>query len=126
MILIGWFELEFPSLNGIKTPTLPAIKQKNSFIYELTESVELDVFECWTVYLTVNAETNRSEESIEFLKVIIIVLYRYIYELFDIHDVDNMLDDIDLMKFDNYVGNSIIGIDWDNGEICRQWSKIHC
>ena len=35
------------------------------------------------------------------------------YGLFDIHDVDNMLDDIDLMKFDNYVGKSIIGIDWD-------------
>ena len=48
------------------------------------------------------------------------------YGLFDIHDIGNMLDDIDLMKFDNYVGKSIIGIDWDNGEICRQWSKIHC
>ena len=71
---------------------------------------------------------NRSEESIEFLKVIIIVSYRYIYiyELFDIHDVGNMLDDIDWMKSDNYVGKSIIDIDWDNGEICRQWSKIHC
>ena len=41
--------MEFPYSNGIKTPTLPADKQKNSFIYELTEFVELvelDVFEC--------------------------------------------------------------------------------
>ena len=50
----------------------------------------------------------------------------YICELFDIHDIDHMLDDIDLMKFDNYVGKSIIDIDWENGEICKQWSKFHC
>ena len=33
----------------LKTPTLPADKQKNSFIYELiefVELVELDVYEC--------------------------------------------------------------------------------
>ena len=41
MILIDCFKLEFPSLNGIKTPTLPADKRKNSFTYELIEFVEL-------------------------------------------------------------------------------------
>ena len=77
MILIDCLKLEFPSLNGIKTPTLPAIKQKNSFLYELTEFVELVELDVINVelLLTVNAETNRSEESIEFLKVIIIVSY---------------------------------------------------
>ena len=47
---IYWLiELEFPYSNGIKTPTLPAVKQKNSFIYELAEFVELvelDVYKC--------------------------------------------------------------------------------
>ena len=35
MILIGWLKLEFPYLNGIKTPTLPAVKRKNSFSNKL-------------------------------------------------------------------------------------------
>ena len=51
--LFDWLKLEFPSLNGIKTPTLPADKQKNSFIYELiefVELVELDVYGCLKLF----------------------------------------------------------------------------
>ena len=55
--LIDWVGLEFPYLNGIKTPTLPADKQKNSFIYELiefVELVELDVYKCLNCFINSN------------------------------------------------------------------------
>ena len=43
--LIDWIGISV--LNGIKTPTLPADKRKNSFTYELIELVELIVMNCF-------------------------------------------------------------------------------
>ena len=86
MILIGWFKLEFSSLNGIKTPTLPAVKQKNSFTYELiefVELVELDDYKCLNCFINSKC---RDEQvgGIERIPQKIVIVHIVGYELCDI------------------------------------------
>ena len=80
MILIDCLKLEFPYLTGIKTPTLPADKQKNSFIYELIERVELvelDVYKCLNCFINSNCRDEQvgGIERIPQIVIVFILIY---------------------------------------------------
>ena len=88
MILIDWFKLEFPYLTELKTPTIPAVKQKNSFsneLIEFVELVELDVCKCLNCFINSNC---RDEQvgGIERIPQIVIVSYWYIWTV----DIDGI------------------------------------
>ena len=90
--------------NGIKTPTLPAIKQKNSFIYELIEFVELvdlDIYECLNCFINSKCRDEQvgGIERIPRLLLFHIIVYELlIFKLFEnpLEEIVglNWLDDI--------------------------------